>query len=258
MPEASANLPRHPQSELLGETPWSGQAYTYCRMFGMLLGSCAAMVAFGTESPLWFQPTVVGVLWGTLFSAGYILGGIGRGDCRVAALSTGYVSLASLALMRATDLGSAESLVTITLLVTSGWLAATTRHFQVVRERGQRFQISIWDLGFVTAATAGLVHGLPRIDQTGVFLLAVFVTLISGIFLSWFAARWVDQDYWTPVRFAIYSSPLLVLASYVGFSVARDTSLIQSVNWLITGPINVLASQSLTVIISVALLRSEK
>lgn len=227
-------------------------------MLGFLLCSFAGMIACGADIPLWFQPTVVGILWGALFSAGYVLGNIGRGDCRVAALSIGYISLAGMALMRSTDLGWPESLVAITLLVASGWFAATTLHFQAVRQRGERFQISIWDLGFVTAATAGFVQGIPRVDQSALFLLAVAVTLISGVFLSWFATRWVAEDFWPPVRFAIYSAPLVLLASYVGFSVARDTSLIQAANWLVTGPINVLASQAMTVILAVALLRSQK
>jgi hypothetical protein len=244
--------------------PW-GWLAKYASTYAALL-AFASLVAWGWQPSLRFQPSVVGTVWACVFLSGYMLGGIGRGQFRYLLLSALLAYLSWLGFRSLTDLGVADCTVLLSVLMVGGWAAARwkgvedpSHEEQPRRSCGQfRLRWSIWDIGFFTTIAACLVQAIPRMVTPWELMLAVASALLAGLLLSWIACCWAWRDQWDWWSISILIATVVVGLVIVQVSAPTGLALWQAMQWALSGPINVIASQGVVVLAVLFVWRLER
>ncbi len=220
----------------------------------------SCLVIAGYQPPLWFQPTLVGALWGYVFLVGFAIGSFGRGSFLAAIVAVASTWLIHTSLLRLTDLPPPDSLMITSLLLSSGWLIARLdrQHLfsGIASAHAQASQWSIADLVFATTMAACFVQSVENCDWT-VLLLSAMLAAAGGVVCSWFAYRWVWLDHYSYFSLLVSLLGLILATLYVHHIAPVDATLWESVQWICMGPVNVIASQATTVMFMLALIRFE-
>lgn len=230
----------------------------------LAVGACSFLI-FNLALPLWFQPTVVGLLWGGLFVAGFMLGSLRSGVFGAVCASAVCSWLFGYCFMEITDLAAPDCLLIASLLLSCGWLTARLDQWTVVKRsasnggetRPSLRQWSISDIVFVTTMAACFCKSLPQLAAPPVLLLSVLIALAAGLVCSWIAYRWAWNDDWSLRRCLLVASMLALITVYLYSYAPTGMSLIEAVSWMISGPVNVIAAQAVAVLFALALVRFE-
>ncbi len=234
---------------------------------GAVFVGFATWTALGWIPPLWLQPTAVGVLWGSLFFAGFLAGSLGRGKLSTALVCLIIGTVSNAAFQRITDFASSDSLLVATCLLFAGWLTATLDPLSSPFQSSQRFpsphvtsaaRWTIWDIAFLTLIAACACHSIPKLEAPPMLMLGVLMALLGGLTSSWMACRWAWNERWNLWRFGVVILSLCAAAGLVFLSRPPSMPLLQSLQWVVSGPLNVIAAQALTVLFSLAVLRLER
>ncbi len=224
---------------------------------GVLVG-CAVLAGF--QPPLWFQPTLVGILWGLVFLIGFAMGSFGRGSFLAATLAGVLTWLMNQSFLQITDLPPADCLLLSTLLLSSGWVIARLDRAHLFSSiptaHAQSAQWSIGDIAFSTALAACLVQAFVHCTPT-LLLLSAIMALAGGIVCSWLAYRWVWLDQYSLVSLLVAFVGLVSATLYIHHVAPVDATFWESVRWICVGPVNVIASQATSVLMVLALIRFE-
>ncbi len=222
----------------------------------------ATPTVFGLAPPLWFQPCAVGLVWGSLFLLGVVLGSTAihrLGPMIVASAAAVWLSVASSSL---TDFSMRESLIFCALLLVAGWmvtragLQSASLHGLETRLHSRR-QWSIVDLMFWMTSAALIVSGLTHTTAPLPLWIGAGGTLLIGCCFSWAACQlaWNDSR---PVGLPLLAG---VVFSAIGvFVVARFSPLAekgQLGEWIVSGPASVVASQVFIVLLSFGMSRRD-
>lgn len=238
----------------------------------LLIASVAASLAVGIWEPsLRFQPSVVGMLWAGTFLSGYLAGSLGRGQLwgALVAVSVGWSTHA--AFEQLTDLGPADSMLLIAILLLAGWaitvfdpIASPSNSVQFAEQFSnlasctptvERWRWSIWEIGFVTAIVACVAHAWPRLNAPPELLWAVVASLLAGLIVSWLACRWIWKDDWSLLSLASLTLMLAASLTVLILSAPPDQTLGHWLKWLLCGPVNVVAAQGVCVLATLGLWR---
>jgi hypothetical protein len=228
-------------------------------LVAVLLGLCG-LIEFGMESPLWLQPSLVGIFWGATLVAGYSLFATGGSQVPGIVLAVGVAWLMNHACFRVTNLAAGECLLLTTLLFASGWIKR--RYFcDPLETRGGQFglmggQWSIADVATLTALIACLVQAFSQITLTPL-LMSIAWAFLAGLLYSWIAYRWVWLDRWSSSSIAVGAVGIMVIVTYIDLVAPADRTWWECFVWLCMGPVNVVAGQATTVLLFFAVLRYE-
>lgn len=247
-----------------------------------LLIACVAAVVFLStcvwSPPSWLQPTVVGMLWASLFLVGAAAGSVRRGSALFACLAGICVWLSHLAMQSLTSLVAAESGLIAVCSFTAGWLvtqfefSGRVQHASATEVRRYQ-QWTIWDLALLTTLVAVICYGLPRLESPLSLLSQVGFVLWGGCICSWVAYRWVFDDCWTTSKlmtvfigsglsFGLLGFGLLGFGllgfGLLGRQTPTEFSLLHLTTWMLTGPLAVVAAQSLTVLALLTAIRVDQ
>ena len=188
------------------------------------------------ELPLWLQPSVVGVVWATLFFLGTRL------NMTAQPIQLLCACLASVPLTQAfqlvTDLSLAECVLASCALLGAGWL--TWRPNSQASRRGHW---SIWEMMLATTIVAIALSCFPNITSSMLLLLAVVLTLVGGIVFSAFAHRIVLNDDWNLAHLGICAGIASIWALIAFLFRPTGTTWTSALTWLMTGPLLVVSSQ---------------
>jgi len=237
-----------------------------------LLIACVAIVVFLNvyvcSPPAWLQPTLVGMLWASLFLAGAAAGSVRRGNGLYACIAGSYVWLSQLAMQSLTSLVAAESGLIVVCTFSAGWLVTqfefSGRSQQASATEVRRYQQwTIWDLALLTTLVAVICYALPRLESPLILLTQVGFVLLGGCICSWVAYRWVFDDCWTMTKLIVM---LVVSGLYfwlMGFwllswQTPTEFSLLHITAWMLTGPLAVIAAQGLTVLALLTAIRVDQ
>ncbi|MEO8270109.1 MAG: hypothetical protein ABI557_10325, partial [Aureliella sp.] len=114
---------------------------------------------------------------------------------------------------------------------------------------------SIWEIGFVTAIVACVVHAWPRLNSPPELMLAVATALLAGLIVSWLACRWVWKDDWSLLGLAGLTMILAASLAVLLLSAPSGQSLGHWLRWLVCGPVNVVAAQGVCVLATLGVWR---
>ncbi len=98
-------------------------------------------------------------------------------------------------------------------------------------------------------------QALPNLDTAPSVLFTALIALAAGLVCSWLAYRWAWQDEWTPLGVLSLVGSLIAICGLTYFGGPPSRSLAEALRWMLTGPINVVACQATTVLLSLALMR---
>jgi hypothetical protein len=241
-------------------------------IFGRLLtlgvGAAVGLSAWVNSPPDWLQPTIVGMLWASLFLVGLAAGSVRRGSLWFALVAGCCVWLSQLALQSLTSLVAAECGLLVVGSFSAGWLMTqfefTGRSRQTSVMAVQRYQQwTIWDLALLTTLVAVTCYALPRLESPLILLAQVGFVLLGGCICSWMAYRWVFDDCWTLTKLMVMGvgSGLclwLFCLWVIGQQPANELSVRQIAAWMLTGPIAVMAAQGLTVLALLTAIRIDQ
>ncbi|MEZ6134861.1 MAG: hypothetical protein R3C53_08130 [Pirellulaceae bacterium] len=226
------------------------------RLLAVLAVVACGVVYAWPGIPLWIQPTAVGAVWAGLFVAGFVLGGLRRGNmvALLAMLACSWVFESCFQAL--THLATADCVLISTLLFGSGWLTARVDLGALVDSLpGRLRQWSIADLVVVTTISACLAHSLSNLTTPSILLFSVLTALVAGSACSVLAYRWVWNDHFSFGRCAMAVGTLALLAGYLYSYAPVDMTILDAVAWALTGPVNVVAAQGVTVLVALSLLR---
>jgi hypothetical protein len=227
------------------------------------LVALAGLPACGWEPPVLFQPTWVGLMWACLFLAGGLWGSQDRNlwPTMLAAVSIAY--LAWWGFRALTDVPAADSLLLAVILMLSGW-GVTTWHRAKVRcsadggnslGGGYGWRWSIGEIGGLTMLVACLAHAIPGLQTPAWLMLSVGTALMSAVLCSWLACWWAWDDAWDRWKLAGLVLALLAAMGIVQMSAPSGQSVVQSIQWVLSGPLNVVATQGVSVLLVQAVWR---
>ena len=241
--------------------------------FSGLLILCVVVAIFFAawicSPPNWLQPSVVGLLWSSLFLVGRAAAGsVCRGSLGFALVAGGFVWLSQLALQSLTNLVPAECGLITVCAFSSGWLVTqfefSGRVPQTLLTEVQRYQQwTIWDIALLTTLVAVTCYALPRLESPLILLTQVGFVLLGGCICSWLAYRWVFDDYWTLTKLMVMlvgSGLCLWLFALwvVSQQPSNELSLRLIAAWMLTGPIAVMAAQGLTTLAVLTAIRIDQ
>ncbi len=227
----------------------------------LLLSRCLACLAtlaclpivLEVQLPIWLQPTIVGLLWGAQFVAGFILARVHSGKFWATLASLACAIVFGLCFFLLTDLAADDCLLVSALLISVGWLTArvdqrprgahdraTPRHLR---------QYSLADMAFATTIAACLSRALPHLSAPPLLLFSVLVALAAGLICSWIAYRWVWKDECSLPRILLIFTMLALATGLLIAYVPTGMTVIQALAWLATGPANVIAAQAAAVLL---------
>lgn len=225
-----------------------------------VVSAVAAVPFLVSEIPVWIQPSLVGLLWGGQFMLGFWLGGANQLTgfrLVMASASFGWLTAAFLWI---TDFTFRESLSFGVLILLAGWLAIR-RNQQTALEhwpdlRVQKFrQISLIDLFLAVTVTACLVSGLVHWTSPPALMLSVGWALALGCCLCGMATQWAWNDR-RPVGIDLITAFLLIaIGVYCLKLVAPTLGFREMCQWMLQGPASVLASQTFSVLLALAVSR---
>lgn len=236
---------------------------TCCRI---LIACVAAVVLLSVtvwSPPAWLQPTVVGMLWASLFLVGAAAGSVRRGSVLFAGMAGSYVWLSQLAMQRLTSLMAAECGLIVACAFSAGWLVTqiefSGRSPQTSATEVRRYQQwTIWDLALLTTLVAVICYGLPRLESPLTLLSQVGFVLWGGCLCSWVAYRWVFDDCWTTSKLLVMFVGSGLCFWLLGRQTPTQFSLLHITAWMLTGPLAVVAAQGLTVLAMLAAIRVDQ
>lgn len=236
---------------------------TCCRI---LIACVAAVVLLSVtvwSPPAWLQPTVVGMLWASLFLVGAAAGSVRRGSALFAGVAGSYVWLSQLAMQRLTSLMAAECGLIVACAFSAGWLVTqiefSGRSPQTSATEVRRYQQwTIWDLALLTTLVAVICYGLPRLESPLTLLSQVGFVLWGGCVCSWVAYRWVFDDCWTTSKLLVMFVGSGLCFWLLGRQTPTQFSLLHITAWMLTGPLAVVAAQGLTVLAMLAAIRVDQ
>ncbi len=225
----------------------------------LLLSICA----LGWSPPDWIQPSIVGLLWANLFLLGLAAGHVRRGSARFACLAGGLLWLSKIALTIVTDLSTAECLLLGTILCGAGWSVAhlDNLHRDLSKSYSSAIQYqqwTIWDIALLTTFVAAICFSTPRLESPGALLLNVTFVLTGGIMCSWLAYRWVFDDQWNVVKLLAILSVCALSLGVVSQLAPAESTVLQSLAWMLTGPLAVIAAQGLGVLAILSAIRVDQ
>jgi hypothetical protein len=223
----------------------------------------AGLPACGWEPQVLFQPTWVGLMWACLFLAGCLLGSQDRNrwPTMLAALSIAYVAWWGFRSL--TDVPAPDSLLLSVILMLSGW-GVTTWHRARVRFTEARvgassvaegWRWSIGEIGWLTTLGACLAHAIPGLQTPAWLMLSVGTALMSAVLCSWIAYWWAWNDAWDRWKLGVLAVVMCASVWIVQVSAPRGLSVLTSIQWVLSGPLNVVAAQGVSVLLVQALWR---
>lgn len=236
-------------------------AFFASTLAGLLLplAGIACLPLLGLPIPLWSQPSLVGLLWGSLFLSGCWL----SLACHSTWFNLTLVALGSTLLARSfyaiTDLAIEEILLASVALVVCGWLAfridpkpryAIARQPIDIKVR----QIPLIDLFVGMSLVACTIRAVTHLTGLPLMLIGIMGTLVIGCGSSWAAYHWVFNDT-RPIGRPVLVVALLSLLMLMITAWNTPLSTVELARWLIQGPLGVVAAQSLTVLAVLAILR---
>ncbi len=228
----------------------------------LLIGLCfvASLPVFGTEIPSWIQPSFVGLLWGGQFMMGFWLGGANLLRIHSILIVCIGVCWLTISLQTITDFSFRESLLFNVIIFLAGWLVirldcrSACKHWPEHRQR-LRFQMPLVDYFILMTVAACLVSSLGQLCSPPVLLIGVGCTVLVGCCSCWAAYHWAWNDQ-RPL-----GAPLLIALLMTGICfywlrlLAPSLSMSELSEWLLCGPASVLASQTFTVLVTMAVVR---
>lgn len=224
-------------------------------------GILAAITALGWMPADWLQPTVVGVLLSTLFLLGLAAGEVRQGSLSFACLAFMHALLCKSALQSITAMSHAESLLVLVCCFGFGWMTVWLDPLSVPAGRGTRYQLrqwTLWDLAWLTIWVACICHSYPRIESPLYLLIEVGFVLAGVAVAGWMSVRWVQDDRWNLLKLAALISTLLLGLSLMIVLRPSPMSLLQVAAWMLTGPVAVVASHGVTVLVALTAVRIDR
>lgn len=241
---------------------------TCCGLLTLGVATAISLSAWVSSPPDWLQPTIVGMLWASLFLLGLAAGSVRRGSLWFALVAGCLVWLSQLALQSLTSLVAAECGLIVVGAFSAGWLMTqfefSGRSRQTSLMAVQRYQQwTIWDLALLTAVVAVTCYALPRLASPLILLTQVGFVLLGGCICSWMAYRWVFDDCWTLTKLMVMSigSGLclwLFCLWVISQQPANELSVRLIAAWMLTGPLAVMAAQGLTVLALLTAIRIDQ
>ena len=217
--------------------------------------------------PNWAITTWVGASWGAVLLTGLsTVWTTHRLGWSVYTLTTAVLAHESLSTI--TDLGANANWLVIVLLLASGWLMGVTllpwhesRRIPGLETSDpalspKPFRFSLWDIQCATALVAILCWILPRAENQFDLMCQMAPSLIGGVLLSILALEWAWRDNWSmrAIVSTVVSVPIIFALTMPWSPSAR--TLAESIAWIISGPLSVMAAQFIVVLIWVASLRT--
>jgi hypothetical protein len=225
----------------------------------LALAVIGCLPLFGLLVPLWLQPSLVGLLWGSLFLGGCWL--TIAGSCSWLMHLLVLVGAASLTTTfhRVTDLSIEESLLACVMLVACGWMMfrIDRNPWKVVSGQPMALtirQIPLTDLFLLTTLAACIVRAATHMTSPPLMLIGIMGTLVVGCVYTWAAYHWAFNDA-RPVGAPMV---LAVMLSLVGIGIvlyASPMSIRELCVWLLQGPLSVIATQCFTVLAVFGIMR---
>ena len=211
----------------------------------------------------WLQPTMVGLLWASLFLIGAAAGKARRGSGSFAMAASLFVWFSRETLQQLTNLLQAESTLIAVALFGAGWIVANLDPSAKTKERQQRESLSglqwtIWDLVLLTTLCAFVCYAVPRLESSFLMLYQVFFVLCAGLLSSWCAYRWVFDDHWSIAKLFMLFAGCAACLSLIAVQSPTEFSLMQIMAWMVTGPLAVVAAQGLTVLALLTAIRLDR
>ena len=176
--------------------------------------------------------------------------------------------LAHQSLSSVTDLGNNANWLVIVILLASGWLLGITllpwhdsRRVPGIEpsanshnRAGLRF--SVWDIFCATSLVAMLCWIVPRAENQFDLMCQIAPSLIGGVLLSIIALHWAWRDNWSISSMCsmILSVPIVVALTLPWSPSVRN--LAETMAWILTGPLSVMAAQFFVVLLWIASLRT--
>lgn len=225
----------------------------------VLFAFLAALPVIGFEVPLWIQPSVVGLLWGSLFLSGCWFAFAGHYSWLYVMLIGGSSIVFTVAFRTVTDLSLEESLLASVLLFASGWMAMRfdRRPQEAIAKQlksSKPLQIPLMDFFIATTLVACTARAISQMSGPPVMLIGIIGTLFIGCGGCWAAYHWAWNDarpIGLPFGITVVLSMIAVVL-LIGISPLSTTEL---AGWLLVGPLSVLATQCFTVLAALAVLR---
>lgn len=219
----------------------------------------ACIVIVGWQPPLWMQPSMVGLIWGSLFLSGFGIAWLGKASAVQVGLHAASATFLVLAFRFITDLSLEECLIASITLVGSGWLACrldlrliADRFTWVAHE--PRTQLSILDLLLATTLVACAARAYINLTHPPLMLYSMLGTLLLGCGCSWACYHWTWNDR-RPVGVPLLMVAFFSLAGLVLIARVSPLGTLDLTIWLLVGPLSVLAAQCFVVMTSFSMIR---
>ncbi len=235
-----------------------------CTRLAVAVVASVIVSAWYWSPPDWLQPTVVGMLWASLFLVGAASGNVRRGSSMFAIAASAYVGISQASLQSLTSLVSAECSLVAVLLFAAGWLTVQLDFSaQIAPAKGiatvRRYQQwTIWDLALLTTLCAFVCYAAPRIQSPLLLLSQVLFVLVAGCLCSWLAYRWVFDDCWSVGKLLMLATGCGVGLWLTGRQTPTEFSMLDILAWMLTGPLSVIAAQGLTVLALLTAIRLDQ
>lgn len=278
-------------------------------IWGASLATLAGSLILGWQPVLWLQPSIVGIMWGGLFTFGLLLGGPGQGRLLLGVVTCLGCLVITLAFRNLTSFDTSDSLLFSSALALGGWatakcclpatvpvklalphaspIAELEDHYSILSQRLARqhdhhdtdrgrgdgrsqrrsgaerpdpqtrlSRWSIWDLGLLTLVAALWSRSVPAISAHPLLLIGVASAMVGGLMCSVAAYRWAVRDHWSWWQLVGLSCNLIVAVIVVFYFSPDGMRPWAAFVWMLGGPVNVVASQGVTVLLGSAMLRA--
>lgn len=238
-----------------------------------ILGGFLTLISFALVDTIqvaeWLKPTCVGVLWGGIFTTGFLFGSVARGNQWFLAAAACFLFAANSALEHLTTLAPMDNLMAFSTILAAGWLTATLDPSCQVRQphelrglskeqrRAGRRKLGICDLGFLTVIAACFARALPDLATGPLMLMGLFISLFTGLIISWISGRLAWSNKWQQRSALLLLAPILLAIAWILLLRPHSISLGQATYWLLAGPSSILAAQAVTVLFLLSTLRLE-
>ncbi len=239
-----------------------------CGLAIVLIGIAILVSGWVCSPPHWFQPTIVGVIWASLFLVGMAAGSVRRGSAWFASLAGCFVWFCQHTLQHLTSMVSAECGLIAVSSFSAGWLVTQLEFSGRLQPASatavRRYQQwTIWDLALLTTFVAVICYALPRLESPLILLTQVGFVLLGGCTVSWIAYRWVYDDSWTLAKLLVTTAGSGLCIGLLCYVLLRqipadELSMRLVMAWMLTGPLAVIAAQGLTVLAVLTAIRVDQ
>lgn len=243
------------------QSPKQPAATSTTMLAGLLsiLAGLGSLPLLGVYIPLWIQPSLVGLLWGSLFLIGSWLTFASHCNWFNLALVVGGSVSLTFAFHSITDLTIEESILVAVTLVACGWLAfrfdpSPKNTIARLATHSNGLQIPLIDLFVAMTLVACTARAITQMTSPPIMLIGIMGTLIVGCCCCWAAYHWAwndDRPIGAPLV-AVFVLASLGIATAYRFSALSALELLR---WLLQGPLSVIAAQCFTVLVVLAIMR---